>query len=327
MPLTRATRLLLIALPLGAACSEATLPADTTGFTGIHPDGVLGSRVTGFSGRPFGVRVSAKGLVYVTQQDANSVVGFTLAAPTSLLPAIAVGDDPGEVVFNRAGTAAYVSAYYGGGVHVIDVATGKQTSTIPISSNAYRLALSSDEGRLFVSTVNGALYAVPTRGLTVTTSVQLGGALQGLALSRSGQTLFVASTQGVVWRVDPATLAVLSSKPVAGALQDVAVSPDERELYVADEAGLVHVLDASSLAEVARIDLSPRRPFGLAVTPDGTQLYVTSPATGEVAIVDARTRATIRTLTVSGLPRRVAFSADGRTAVVANEGNWVDVIK
>ena len=240
---------------------------------------------------------------------------------------IPVGVDPGDVVFNRDGSRAYVSAFISGGLHVIDVLKNRQIISIRISNNAYRLAMMPDDSRLFVTSTNGNVYVVDPAVPRVVDSVRLGGSLQGIALSRSGKTLVVTSTQGGVWLVDAATLQVLRSNVVPGGLQDVAITSDEREIYVANERFGVDVLDGETLARKDRIALTEFAPFGLALTRDESEIYLTSPTTGTARIVDIRSRTAIYSFTLRGTPRRIAFDASGRTAYIANEADWVDVIR
>ncbi|MEP6730008.1 MAG: YncE family protein [bacterium] len=313
-------------------CGGATPPTGGTtppnGGVAIttHPMGNLSTKIGGLNGRPFGIRVSPANVVYVTQQDANSVASFTLADALPRL-AVSVGSDPGDVVFTHTGTTAFVSAFYGGSVHVIDVAGNRQTAMIPVSSNAYRLAISSNDATLFVSSTDGRVYAVSTSDLRVTKSVQLGGAIQGLALSPSGAKLIASSTSGSVFLLDAATLEIVASSATGDHLQDVVFSQTAGEIYVASENGWVDVLDASSLQRLSRITLDGMAPFGLALTPDDAKLYITSSLSGQVAIVDRRLRTLEQSFRVDGIPRRVAFNASGSIAVVANESNWVDVIR
>jgi YVTN family beta-propeller protein len=282
--------------------------------------------VAGLRGRPFGVAVSPSGTVYVTQQDANSVACLTLTTEGSTGASIPVSQDPGDVIFNRAGTVAYVSTFYGNIVHFIDVASGRQTAAIPFGQNAYRLALSADESRLFVTSVTGTLSSVSTiRPTAPVTSVYLGGSLQGIALSKSGTTLFVTASDGRIVRLDPATLQVLGSARVGGSLQDVAVSTDGSELYVADEMGAVVVVDAVTLATKTAIE-APRGAFGLELTPDGRRIYVAS-TNGELVVFDRTSRNVLARVNLGGTPRRIAFDATGTTAVIANEGDWVNIVR
>ena len=282
--------------------------------------------IAGLAGRPFGVAVSPNGTIYVTQQDVNSVARLSLSTGAVAGTPIPVSADPGDVIFNRAGPVAYVSTFYGNNVHIIDVATGNQTALVSFGQNAYRLALSADESKLFVTSVTGRLSSVSTTSpSTLPTSVLLGGSLQGIALSPSGTSLYVTATDGRIVRLDPATLATVASGTVSGRLQDVAVSPDGSELYVADELGAVLVVDAATLTTKASVAVAAGA-FGLELTPDGKRIYVAS-TTGQLAVIDRVSHAIVAQVTIGGLPRRIAFDATGTTAVIANESNWVNLVR
>lgn len=304
---------------VGCGNSTMPLPGSRT-----HPQGVLGGRSGTIGGRPFGIAVSRSGVVYVTQQDSNRVTRLDLPSTTPGVE-ISVGSDPGDVQFNAAGTTAYVSDFNGGGLHAIDVASNSQRAAATIAANAYRLALTRDEQRLFVSSTDGNVYVVKPAALSVTTTIHLGGPVQGLALTAAGQTLYASSTEGAIFRIDVSTGVIQTTASHGGAPQDIALSRDDRRLYVANQAGWVDVLDASSLNRLQRFPLAGA--FGLGLTPDDAQLFVTSPETGALSILDALTGVVAASLHVGGVPRRVAFDATGKTAVVTNEGNWVDVVR
>jgi YVTN family beta-propeller protein len=212
---------------------------------------------------------------------------------------------------------------------MVDVVGGRSIRVLLVApTNAYRLALAPDDSRLYVTSTNGRLYAVDPTGRAATSSIPLGPSLQGIAIGRDGSSVTVSSAGGQVWRVDAQALTVLASANLPSvATQDVALAPDETELYVASENGYVDVLDPSTLRSIRRLTLPGLRPFGLAVTPDGAQIYVASSNTGQIAILDRRTGALVQLLPVGGMPRRIGFDASGSTAVIANESNWVDVIR
>ncbi len=114
---------------------------------------------------------------------------------------------------------------------------------------------------------------------------------------------------------------------VGGVPQDVTVTADGSEVIVANENGWVDVLDGLTLDSRQRLTIVNARPFGLALSPDDTQIWVTSSTSGQVYVIDRATRAIVRTIDVGGTPRRIAFTTDGRTVLVSNEGGWVDVIR
>lgn len=134
-----------------------------------------------------------------------------------------------------------------------------------------------------------------------------------------------SSTNGTVFKINAGTGAIETTSSPGGEPQDIALSRDGSRLYVANQADWVDVLDASSLGRLQRFPLVGA--FGLGITPDDAQLYVTSPETGTLSILDASTGSVVASLRVGGVPRRVAFDATGKTAVVANEGNWVDIVR
>ena len=61
------------------------------------------------------------------------------------------------------------------------------------------------------------------------------------------------------------------------------------------------------------------------LTPDETKLYVSGSQAGQVYVLDRITGSVIRTVSVGGVPRRITFLPDGRTAI-ANEAGWVDLV-
>lgn len=65
----------------------------------------------------------------------------------------------------------------------------------------------------------------------------------------------------------------------------------------------------------------------MAVSPDWRQLYISSSLGGAIYLIDWKSGATLRRVATGGTPRRIAFTADGSTAVVANEAGWVDFIR
>lgn len=318
---SRRVGLVAVAVTLAGCGGGSTDPKPAVGG---HPvAATLSNRLSGIGGRPFAVRSSPNGVVAITQQDLNTV---TLTDATNSAPrSVQVGADPGDVVFNSTGTKAYVSAFNGGTITIVDVASAAPVATVPIAANAYRLAVTPDDSKLFVTSTDGHVYVVDLGTLKVS-SLALSGHLNGCALDAAGRYLYVTATAGTVWKIDASTVMVAATLAGVPAAQDVAIAPNGSEIYVANESGWVDVLDASTLSPLKRITVVGA-PFGLGVTPDGAYVYVTSPLVGTVDIIDVATRAVVKTLDVGGTPRRVVFDRLGLTAVVANESNYVDVIR
>jgi DNA-binding beta-propeller fold protein YncE len=312
------------AIALALACTSAATEPDglvpPAGAT--HPVAETSSRVV-VPGTPLGVAVSGDGTVYVTQRTRGTVERFRLDAPNTLLAPIDIPELPEQVVFAPDSRTAYVGA--DSRVDKVDVATGVVLSVWGFST-AQGLAVNADQSKLFVSNTRGELWwlGLGTDGRSLRAT--LTGSLRGIALSHAERSLYTASSDGTVWRVEPSTLATLAkSSGLPGQLEDVVLSLDGKQLFVVDDAGDLLVLDATNLSLLARTSVGPDA-FGLAMSPDGAQLYVTSPS-GRLTILDRATRAIVRRLDLGGIPRHVAFDRTGTTAVIANEGGWVDVVR
>lgn len=277
----------------------------------------------GFLGRPFGLHVTSKGAILITEQDVNVM---RLLRPGAGSLSFEVGENPSDVVATRDGEVAYVSGLEDGSITVVRLA-GDSISEIHrlLKNSAYRLALSPNERRLYVTSTDGRLYVFNTATHELATSKSLGGPLQGLAIDHAGTRLFVTSTAGDIWRLERGTLRSLRQTTLDCAAQDIALSTDDRELYVACEKGNIVILDSRSLDQLDVVPVGPA--FSLAVTPDGAQLYVSSPSEGSVAIVELATRKIVNRVAVQGTPRRIAFSPSGDQAYVTNEWNWLTVIE
>jgi DNA-binding beta-propeller fold protein YncE len=324
---------ILAAATLVCACSTPTPPDnDSGGFTTVaappaslsHPAGEKAGRIQGLSGRPFAVRAAPGGIGLVTEQDANAAVRFDLGTKQTT-GSVSTAGDPGDVIFSPDGSLAYISSFFDGVINVVAVSSMTRVGHVNIANNAYRLAISSSGSKLFVTSTNGRIYIVNATTRHVSKYRQLAGSLQGVALSSSGNFLIVSSTGGKVWKLDAKTLETLASLNIGGSPQDVAIASDDDEVYVAAEAGFVYVL-GPDLAVRTTIPVGIDA-FGLAVSPDDARLYVTGPAAQKLKIISVPTRSVLKKLFLGGTPRRVAFNASGTTALVANENNWVDIIK
>lgn len=267
--------------------------------------------------RPYGVAVSGAGVIYAALIDGQSLARGDLATRSFSSTYVDVGLTPPHVVFNPAGTTAYATLQSANGLAVVDVTTNALTTTVPLSSGGFNLIVAPDGQRVYVTTAGGALYVVDATTNTTITTLSVGAAANGLAFSPDGSVLYVSSRDaGTVVAIDPTTNTITRTYPVGGMPQRLAVAPDGSEFYVANETSGLNVVNVASGA-VSSVSFGTAA-YGLGITPDGTQLYVLLPAAGQVRVLDRATRAAVKTISVGGVPRNVAFASDGK-ALVANE--------
>ena len=117
-----------------------------------------------------------------------------------------------------------------------------------------------------------------------------------------------------VFVIDPASGTVTTTIPTTGPNRDLAIHPNSSLVYVADAN--VAVIETSGHAIVDTITIAGT-PYGVTLTPDATQLYVTT-LEGTVEVIDVNTRASVASIAVGGAPKMVAFTPDGQRAYVTD---------
>ena len=288
-----------------------------------HPGVALTPFVLGNG--PWNVAISQRGLVYVTRVATDSIAVLEVDAPR-VAATFKVGNGPYDVAFNAAGSSAYVTNLYDHTVGVINTLTQAQVTTFPVPGGAVRVLLGPGETKLYVTLDNGGLTVLNSTSGAVDTTIQLGAvALNGVALTSDRSRLYVSSVGGTVTEINTASDVVGRSFTPGGTPQDLVVGRGDSTLYLADEGGWVAVWNLKSWTRTDSIPVPVA--FGLALTRDGAQLWVTETGAGEIAVVDCASRTVVATIPVLGRPRHLALTLDGTTAVVANEAGVVQIIR
>jgi YVTN family beta-propeller protein len=228
------------------------------------------------------------------------------------------------------GSRAYVATT--AEIQVIDTAAAKRISSIRTGDNPYGITLSADGSRGYaVDLTQQMVWVLDLKGGTIVRSVRIGPprtpALRpGIALSRDGRTAYATISrlegQGfdTLQLVDAATGS--TSQRVFNMHPGQLVVDRNGRLWVAGCLGLcsqgtLHVIDLSQPGSLARFDL-PSVPAGIALTPDGSRVYVANGLAGSVTAVDVQSRTKIGDVRVGAEPLGIAVSPDGRTAYVTN---------
>jgi YVTN family beta-propeller protein len=222
-------------------------------------------------------------------------------------------------------TVAYVTNNQSNNVSVINTSTNTVTATIPVGKVPSGIAFSPDGTRVYVmNTGENTISVIDTATNAVTATIALGGrprlGPELLAITPDGKSLYVTLERGSVLVINTATNTVVATIPVptAGA---VAISPDGSRAYVQTvlTAG-VFVIDTASKTVIAHIPVPSNFSAGIAAMPDGTKVYASGGVRHpDVFVIDVNSNTIVATITCPGGPQGIAFSADGRTAYVANE--------
>lgn len=101
---------------------------------------------------------------------------------------------------------------------------------------------------------------------------------------------------------------------------EIALSPSGTRLYVATSAGIT-VINTFNQSIVTKVSFGGR-PTGVAVTPDGSRVYVTGQESDTVTVIDTATNTVARTIPVGPEPYYgIAITPDGRRAYVPNHND------
>jgi YVTN family beta-propeller protein len=168
-------------------------------------------------------------------------------------------------------------------------------------------------------------------------SIHLPASATDLTLSRDGQWLFISygGNGGVMIAdarnnlpVNKIDMPVMSNGE-PGIPMSVAVSRDNMKLFVAMASmtfGEVIAFDAYSKKAVERVPVG-HQPTGIAITPDGSKLYVANHNSGTVSVLSTSPLRLLNSIPAGVSPTRLSVSPDGRLVYVTCKGsNSVAVI-
>ena len=251
--------------------SEEVRVLDATSFAVIKNIAV-GRVPRGFSLSPDGERL----FVTNTWDDTLSVIDTRTLAVTATWPE---GAEPSSVVEDRAGKRLFVANRISNDVAVLDAATGVEEKRLLAGRGASYLSLSPDGSKLYVTHVypNPSPYRTPpeseitvidTARAVVVDRISLHGVagVFHLAFSSDGRL-------GVVAEYHPKNLVPLAHLEHGGYFVDTLT------LFGADVGQPVEI----PLDELERY---ASRPFGVAIAPDKSRIYVTCEGSEMVTVID-----------------------------------------
>ncbi len=302
-------------------------------------------------------------LSLVGRQPSGSVL---LPNGQTITPAgqqIEVNDRPLGIAVSPDGTQAAVataSNFAPRALHIIDVATEAITQTISIGNSFVGLAFSPDGNRLYVGGGADNDVKVFARGADGLWALSLrvpipSSAPSGLSLSPAGDKLYVAlNRRHALGIVDTST--GVTAQVATGAFPYTTVTTaDGKKVYVSnwggrlpqpDDAtdganpvvvdpetgiannGTISVYDTTAQAVVKTIEVG-LHPSAMALSPDGSCLYVANANSDSLAVIDTSQDTVAGDIDVrlgrsdelGSAPNALAMSQDGRTLYVANGGN------
>jgi DNA-binding beta-propeller fold protein YncE len=217
-----------------------------------------------------------------------------------------------------------------GTAQLIDAATGQSLAVFPTAVAPHEVAISRD-GRWAVvaeygdrNGVGKSLLVLDVERGVVARRLEIASLPRphGLAFLPGDRELVVTSeVNGVLGIVDFASGAVTGTIETGGQTSHmVAVTPDGRVAATTNlRSGSVSIFDLATRSRRAVYPVGTAVE-GIAVTPDGREVWAGANSAKQVIIVDAASGKTAA-IEGFGFAYRIAITPDGRTAVVTDPGN------
>jgi len=281
-------------------------------------------------------------LAYVTNEDTGSLSVISTATDR-VIAEIPVGRRPRGVKLSPDGRTVYV-ALSGSpkcppsvpdeecakrkadkshdGIAIVDAAARRLTRVLPGGSDPEQFDVSADGSRLYVSNEDMSVASiVDVASGRVLQTVAVGGEPEGVRRSPDGKLVYVTGEADAdVTVIDTATGRVLGRIGVGHRPRDAIFSADGATAYVSSELdGIVVVVDVARRKVTDRIVLPKgSRSMGLALSPDGTSLYVTNGRAQTVSQIELPSHRVVRSVEVGPRPWGIAVTGDGKHLYVAN---------
>lgn len=225
------------------------------------------------------------------------------------------------------------------GVSLLLIISGCSASNEPTQSESTQVPESAKkESEVFYvpNAAEGTISIVdPSQGKTLDT-ISLGTeqASHGIALSPDGQILYAGTgfSGKTLLSVDTKTKQVIKKLYFQEGVHGIDISADGAQLYISLNPGLgktgggLAIVDAKKMEQRAYIDTG-EGPAHVAVSNDGSQVWVANVNGNSVAVIDAKQNQLLKVIPVGEVPNEVAVSPDGRLVFSANvKSNNVSVI-
>jgi YVTN family beta-propeller protein len=273
------------------------------------------------------------GKVYVgTYEGTSGLEGGNIISidPTTnaVVSSLSLNTGPSDMVVSPDGGTLYVASGTGseGILYEINTVTNSLIGTLDLTAGWFYvegIALSPDGSTIYagVGAPQGfaGVLVVNTTAFSVTASIGLGGEynMSGITLTPDGSKLYTIGetafgTEATV--IDTATDEILTNIPLmsggAGTF-GLTVSPDGTKAYIATPLGqyqgmVISVIEVATDSVIATISISGSSenllPAGVAITPEGSRVYVANYWGGNLAVIDTATATLRRFVSIGGAP-------------------------
>ena len=261
--------------------------------------------------RPHGLATPAsQDVLYVATEFDNGLAVVDPVRDVVIKRYHMFGEQPNEIDVTSDGRLVYIPLHAQGVYEVFDTLAEKVVASIPTDGLPHNAVVSPDDRFMYLSPMD--------RGRATAEQMER----RGMPTTENNK-IYIADTR---------THEVVGTIPTGDAPRPIAISPDGKRLYVnTDGLDGFLVLDLERREVAARVEYeltaeeraSPSRSHGLAVTPDGKEVWSADVNRGLVFVFDATQSPPqqIAKLQNAGDPYWMAATPDGKTVYVSSAPN------
>jgi YVTN family beta-propeller protein len=312
-----------------------TVPANVTEAAVVEPDFVVLGSIAANHGAIADLAVSTDGSTLVATHFGDGSVSVIDTEAMAVDATVTVAGEP--FMATAADRRAYIAATAQShdAIAVIDTESKRVVDAHLLADSATDVAVSPDGKRVIAGQTgrNGAALAVISpfgQVITIDIADRAGVIIDAVQFSPSGRLVYAGTSNahsGKLLVIDVEEGRLIQTVPVPSPIRDVALTRDGAMAYVATFdphwGGSVDVIDTAINEITAKVGIGGA-PMQLAVSPDGSRVYVTD--FESVAVLCTETNSIIDTITVTAAPSCVAVSPDGGRLYIADHNGTISVL-
>ena len=247
---------------------------------------------------PTGVCQSANELFVYVPNFTSGTVSVISTVTDTVMATITVGSQPHSCAVSPDGSEVWVTNADANTVSVIATATNTVSTTTTVGGGPRRIVVLPTGTHVYVSNFSGNTISVlNATTAAVVATITVGGKPWELDVTGDGSTLYVANFgSNSVQKIATATNTVTATLTVDRAA-GLSLTPDNTKLYVGTGPDGVSIIDTVTFTvETGPITVGSQ-PDSLAITPDGTTVYVANFDANSVSVISTTTNAVTATIT------------------------------
>lgn len=306
-------------------------PAKFIGYLGINDSGQIVGEGYDFSITPvidFGFLLSSGPFAYVGNTTSPNCCTLTVLDTQTNLVAATIAVGYGGVPFAVSPDQTRIYLANNNTVEVVDTRTNSIVATVPgVGPNANAVTIAPN-GNFGYTANNGSVSVFNTSTNTVVATVPVGFPAGYVTVTPDGAHLYVSGTGSTIAVINTSTNQVESTfsipLPPGGLNADFGpfLLPNGSLGYVGQDVasvtpGTVTAITIPGNQTVATIPVGTQ-PAGIAVSPDGSYVYVADSGSNNVSVIDTSSNQVIATIPVGNDPITLAVSPDGSFVYVGN---------